>query len=278
MIRVGEFADPIFEKRKEFWLQHLKLDLQWVDFSAEQLADPVAMLKSKDVDGVLMPTGFSQSLLAASNRIPTEVREVSLVDSIVRLQDKLWIRSYLRVALHQQILLHAPSLDTHSIVYVTGSDAQARMCAAIAIRMGFQKIILIAEDHEEAQRIVADISKGFFDLDFKLLRETELTLQPNNGSLLLNTLPVETGGIVFEDLTYLNFLRKDGLVVDLPPGSGVANPLLEEATHVGIRRVAGSEIWGVRDFMFLQELGVVKLSQEEYLSQWLKFLSEEKQT
>jgi shikimate 5-dehydrogenase len=278
MIRVGEFASNVDERRKRFWLEKLQLKLQWVDFSKEQLADPVALLKTSLVEGVLVPTVFSEPLLGASTKIPTEVRECGLVDAVVRLQSILWIRSYLRSALHQLILSHAPKLDTHSIVYVTGSDAQARLCAVVAIRMGFQKIVLISENYEEAQKIVLELTKNFFSLDFRVLRETQLTLQPNNGSLLLNTLPADTGGIVFEDLTYLNFLRKDGLVVDLPFAPAIQNPLLEEATHVGVRRLAGTEIWGLRDFLFLQELGAIQISATKYHDLWTAFLSEEKQT
>jgi shikimate 5-dehydrogenase len=284
MIRVGEFTAQVDEKRKQFWLETLSLKqkLQWVDFTSEQLADPVALLKTNLVEGVIVPTQISEQLIAASTKIPTEVREAGLVDAVVRLQSILWIRSYLRSALHQLIISHAPKLDTHSIVYVTGSDAQARMAAVVAIRMGFQKIVLISENFEEAQKIVGELAKNFFSLDLRVLRETELTLQPNNGSLLLNTLGSDTGGIVFEDLTYLNFLRKDGLVVDLPlgptPQAAAQNPLLEEATHVGIRRLSGAEIWGLRDFLFLQELGAIQISASQYHTQWMTFLSEEKQT
>ncbi|MGZ5279399.1 MAG: hypothetical protein ACXWC9_05630 [Pseudobdellovibrionaceae bacterium] len=102
-------------------------------------------------------------------------------------------------------------------------------------------------------------------------------MQPNNGSLLLNTLQAESGGVVFEDLTYLNFLRKDGLVVDLPM-NGQSNPLLEEAKHVGILQLSGGEIWGLRDFFFLQALAVSLPSVSDYLKDWSQFLQEENQT
>jgi len=277
MIRVGEFSAEPFVLRQKFWLEKLKLPLQWVDFSGDLLANPEALLKTNEADGVLLPPFYSDLLLAASARIPTEVREAGYVDSVIRQNGAMWIRCYFREALHQLILEKASKLDTHAIAYVTGSDPLARLSAVVAIQMGFQKIVLISENHEEADQIIQQLQKLFFSLDFTLLRETELTLQPNNGSLLLNTLQAESGGVVFEDLTYLNFLKKDGLVVDLPILHH-ANPLLEEAKHVGILQLSGDEIWGLRDFFFLQALAVPLPMVSDYLKVWSQFLQEEKQT
>ncbi len=278
MIRVGEFSAQPFEPRKKFWLEQLKLNLTWVDFAAEQLADPASMLKSDAIDGVLLPPEHSPALLAASARIPEDVREAGLVCSLVRENGKLWMRADLQKALHELILQRASQLDTHSIVYVTGSDAQARLCIVIAVKMGFQKIVLISEHEEQSEALVESLKKLFFGLDFRLLKETELTLQPNNGSLLLNTLTSETGPIVVEDLTYLNFLRKDGLVVDLPLVCG-ENSLMDEAKHVGIRNLSGIEIWGLRDYLFLRALKVEALpSEEDYQKSWSLYLSQEKRT
>jgi hypothetical protein len=273
MIRVGEFSAEIFEKRKKFWIENLKLPLQWVDFSAEALTHPEALLKSAEVDGVLMPALHSEIFLSGSARIPTEVREAGVVDSIIRQNGTMWIRCFLREALHQLILERASRLDTHSIAYVTGSDSIARLCIVVAVQMGFQKIVLISESQDEAQNLVQQLQKLFFSLEFTVLHESELTLQPNNGSLLLNTLSADIGSVVFEDLTYLNFLKKEGLVVDLPMGA-LTNPLLDEAEHVGIRHLASGEIWGLRDLLFLRTLSpqILSLSEADYLKAWTDFL------
>lgn len=276
MIRVGEFQSEIETRRKQFWLERLKLDLQWVDFTPEQLLQPEALLKSSAVDGVLMPPWHSDTFLGGSAKIPSEVREAGLVDSVVRQNGAMWIRCFLRESLHRLILEKAPKLDTHAIAYVTGSDPVAKLCITTAAQMGYQKIVLISEKKEEAESIVQKLQKLFFSMQFTILGETELTLQPNNGSLLLNTLPVATGGVVFEDLTYLNFLKKEGLVVDIPL-NGASNPLLEEAKHVEVRHLSGEEIWGLRDFLFLQTLSPKFVSsEEEYLKAWIQFLGEGK--
>jgi shikimate 5-dehydrogenase len=278
MIRVGELSPQPFELRKKFWQDLLKLELQWVEFSTEQISDPVALLKSSDVDGVLLPPEHSDAFLSSSARIPSEVREAGLVDSIVRQNGALWIRCFLRESIHQLILKRASKLDTHSIAYVTGADPLARACIGVAVQMGFKKIILVSEMQDEAQAMIDQYKKLFFGLEFRLLGEAELTSQPNNGSLLLNTLPIETGGAVLEDLTYLNFLNKEGIVVDLPLFVG-SNPLLEEATHVGIRRLSGVEIWGLRDWFFIKTLmPALSIPSEEYLQLWSSSLQEENKT
>ena len=157
------------------------------------------------------------------------------------------------------------------------------MCAAVAIQMGFRRIVMITSQSEEALANVQKFSRLYFDLKFQILGETELTSQPSNGSLLLNTLTPEEGGTIFDDLTYLNFLKKEGLVVDLPL-SLQSNPLLEEADHVGVRYLAGQEIWGMRDWLFLSSLLAGEMPspwsghESNYLEEWKKFLSTLKQT
>ena len=55
----------------------------------------------------------------------------------------------------------------------------------------------------------------------KYLSETEMTMQPNNGSIIINTLSHETESHILEDLPYLNYIKKEGLVVDLEFRGGI---------------------------------------------------------
>ncbi|MGZ5279398.1 MAG: hypothetical protein ACXWC9_05625 [Pseudobdellovibrionaceae bacterium] len=167
MIRVGEFSAEPFALRKKFWLEKLKLPVQWVDFSGEHLASPEALLKTDEVDGVLMPPMYSDLMLAGSTRIPTEVREAGYVDSVIRQNGVMWARCYFREALHQLILEKASKLDTHAIAYITGSDPLARLSTVVAIQMGFQKIVLISDHHQEADQIIQQLKKLFFSLDLR---------------------------------------------------------------------------------------------------------------
>jgi hypothetical protein len=263
--------------RQQFWCESLKLPIQWIDLTAELSLSAPEILKLKSVDGLLVDPELSADLIAASSRVPTEIVESGLVDSLVFDGRNLWIRCYLRESLRRSILGRAPRLDTHSLCYVTGSQALARMGASVAIQMGFRRVAMISESSEDLEVFVERLRRVFFGIDLRILKETELTLQPNNGSLLINTIPADSGSLVFEDLTYLNFLQKQGLVVDLP-FSARTNPLLEEARHTHVLELESSAVWGLRDYLFLQGIlgKEIQISETDYLSRWLDHLFEKR--
>lgn len=276
MKQVGELNFSVYEPRKKFWIETLKLPLMWKDFSNEDLNDPLATLKSDKLsDGLLLSTLFTENILTSNAKVPSEVVEAGLVDSIVRTQGVFWVRCFLKEALRQSILGKSPSLDTHSIAYITGSELMTRLSIVVAAHMGFRRFMVVTREPEAAELRIAQLKKLFFDLEIKVIKDFELTLQPNNGSLLINTYTPEDGGEVFADLTYLNFLKPEGLVVDLP-FSAKTNDLLEEAAHVKIPTLTGLEIWGTRDYFFLSAvLGPeLQMTLPNYLLQWREFINQ----
>lgn len=277
MKRVGELSFTVYEPRRKFWLDILKLPLDWKVFSEEELNDPLDTLKrDQSSDGLLLSPLFTENILSSEMKVPAEVIESGFVDSTVRSQGKLWVRCFLKEAIRQSILHKSPSLDTHAIAYVTGSDEMTRLAIVVAAHIGFRRIVVVTQTPEKATARVQQLQRLFFDLEIKVIKDFELTLQPNNGSLLINTYTPEDGEVVFADLTYLNFLKPDGLVVDLP-FSPLSNDLLTEAEHVKVSSLTGVEIWSFRDFLFLRALLEEKfvISWPEYLDHWRKFLSSE---
>lgn len=279
MITVGEMSENPSDLRKKFWLEKLALPLQWHEWTEAELEDPSFLLNHSKIQGALLTSRYSDPLFKLAARKPTEVVETGHADSVIYQQGSVWLRCFLRIALRQLIMEASPSLNTHATCYITGTGSLTRMCAVVAIQMGFRHLAFVASEHHEAAAEIRGLQRLFFDLEFKLLRENELTLQPNNGSLLINTLPAETGGVIFEDLTYLNFLKKEGLVVDLPL-SFVSNPLLEEAAQAELVFLESFKIWGVRDWLFLQSLlaDQLTITLADYLKEWESFAKTEKQT
>lgn len=269
MIRVGELAEVALDLRKKLWLEKLSLPLQWRDITGDEKLEPESLIKKTDFDALIISPEYSDRLFQHAQRKPAEVVEVGFADSLVRQQNVNWLRCFLRAALKSLILKKAPALDTHSTCYVAGSGALVHMAGVVAIQLGFRRLVFISAEQERTIEDLQSLSKLYFDLQVHWLRESEMTLQPNNGSLLLNGLTPEDGGSIFEDLTYLNFLKKAGLVVDLPLSFNL-NPLLEEAEHLGIRYLSGSSLWGVRDWLFLKSLleDNFKLSVDEYVNEW----------
>lgn len=278
--KIGYLGDNMLEAQKKVWelvAQKLSLDLQYAEVPEEAKADPLHGIKNMH--------GFHALLLSPANaalfiqmwpKLPAEVVESGFADAALCERNQWWFRSFMREALKQAIIDTAPQLDTHSLAYVTGSGPEARLCAGVAAQLGFKKITFIARDQDEAQNLVDRLQRMFFDLDVKILKDTELTLQPNNGSLLLNCIAADSGESMLDDLPYLNFLKKDGLVVDLPYPQGLQQ-LIDEAKHVGVRNVDGFDLCIRKDFQFLSSLigKQFALTAEEHREMW-KSVSETK--
>ena len=272
---VGELGgDSDGGLRKNFVIEILakkfSLPIEWREVPEEWAQDPVQALRApSDWMGIWVSLPISKTLLSQWPRLPTEARESGVTDILLKEQGTWWFRCFLREALRQSIIHQAPQLDTHSLVYITGSGDIAGLCASVAIQLGFQRLILVVREGAEARELSAKIQKKYFGLDLCLILDSQLTLQPANGSLLINTYGASSGEPVLDDLPYLNFLKKEGLVVDIPYPDGL-NQLVDEAKHVGIRHIQGSEIIGLRDFLFFESMmkGQFSISREEYFSEW----------
>ena len=105
-------------------------------------------------------------------------------------------------------------------------------------------------------------------MQIDILKDTDLTLQPCDGSILINTIFSADEIQQVQNLTYLNFLKKGGVVVDLTE-SGYPD-LLTEAENINLTRISGSRLWAERDFDFLTSIfgGKLGLTETQYLEQW----------
>ncbi len=271
---VGELGESLETGRKHFVVEVLakkfSLPIEWKDLPPEWITDPILALKThSEWTGIWVHSGLSKMLLEKWSRLTTEVRESGFIDLFVKEQSTWWFRCFLREALREAIIHQAPHLDTHSFAYIVGSNESAGLGISVATQLGFRRLILVVRESIEATELAVKIQKKYFGLDLSLILDSQLTLQPSNGSLLINTFGAGTKEPVLADLPYLNFLKKEGLVVDLPFPDGVTQ-LIDEATHLGVLHISGSEIVALRDFLFLKSMmkNDFTISKEDYFSEW----------
>ncbi len=256
-----------------FWLE--KGYIQKVE-KLELLGKPEAlyMLKQKD-SFAFVDIESSPVLMELFSHQSVPMREASCFDFIHFQNEKYWPELFLMEALSQKIVLKAPKLNTHSIAYVTGSTAMVRLVIAVLFKLGFKQFNIVSDDLDQSALLVEELKRKFFSINITLIKNTELTLQPNNGSVLMNTLSFGSNSIILEDLYYLNFISKDGLVVDLNFFSA-ANNLVDEAKHVSILYLTGIEVGAYRDFLMLKSiLKDFKITFESYLDLFEKFLAKQ---
>lgn len=251
--------------RQAFWKQELNLEIT----TENQLTD-----STKDnCQAIFLDDETALELIRQSSSLRTEVIETQHADLLVLAESRWWLYSYLSEALSILMVRKAPSLNTHRKAYITGDNFYSRMAAATAIKLGFENIVFVAENPDVFEDQIASLKRKFFGLKLEVIRESELTLQSSNGSLLINTVSEAVSKTIIEDLTYLNFLEKKSSVIVEIPFSSQNNTILEEAKHAQIAFVSSSELWAFRDYLVLKNLRFSSLpSWEQYFQKWEVFL------
>lgn len=275
MKKIYEFSAEPFQLRRNFWKQNLSefAQIQFIDFnlSREELKDQFPKI-SQDMDAAFVSEAYSKIFFDLFQDISRRILEGKKIDALFRNQGGVWPHCLMRDSLHQLIVQKANKLDTQARAYVTGSDSTMRVALSTVVQLGFSEVIIVVDEVEMAESTLADAGRTFLLVKIHVLKNTELTLQPNNGSLLINTVKLDGREELIEDLSYLNFISLDGLVIDtnLFP---LTHQLMAEAENVGLRTLSGAELRAHMDWSFLNKVfGKVSLDMKEYTQKWLEFL------
>jgi hypothetical protein len=229
--------------------------------------------KYPELRACLINSSLGEMFFSTVTSIPEEVREAGLCDAIVFEDKKYWLRCFLREALKDTLIRKSGLLDTHADLYITGSGSLSQLCASVGVGLGFRRINWVAGDEKLATASIQKFQKLFFDIEINFINDNELTLQPSNGSLLINTVDEQEGTSLLEDLTFLNFMKEASVVVSLPLLQKQSK-LLHEAAELGIKGIDGIDVWGLRDYFFLRSaLGSgFSISESDYLEKWSHFI------
>jgi len=272
--KIIEFASEPFLPRRKFWQASVE-EFQKMEF-IDAHPDKEELKKNhselfQNMDAAFISEEYSGAFFEIFQNVTRRILEGRKIDSLFKTESGIWPQCLMREALHELIIQKASRLDTQMRAYVTGSGASMRVALAMLVQLGFSEINIVVDEPEMAQSILSEVNKTFLLVNFHVLRNTDLTLQPNNGSLLINTVRLEEKGELIEDLSYLNFISLDGLVVDLNL-QPVSNQLMEEAGNVGLKILSGIELQGYMDWLFLKRLfGHVSLTSAQYLQKWEEF-------
>lgn len=266
----------ISELRKKFWQEKLSdcFQVEWVQAEPDDFQK--WLKENQDFNAILFSEQYSIGPLKFLREIPTEVKNILVADSIVKELGHYIPRILLKEALRLQITERHPLLDTQGVVYVTGSEQMIRPAVAVAVQLGFSKIHLVDANVDALMEHAEFLRKKYFGINFLLIKDSELTLQPGNGTLLLNTISIASQKPLLEDISYMNFLKKDALIADIPFARGT-NLIAEEAGSIGIALISSVDLQAYRDYELLKKFEIKNLPQKsEYCSLWSEFLKQDK--
>lgn len=188
---------------------------------------------------------------------------LGLTDGMVFRDSRWWPLCAAYEVLCQRVTSIGEGLDMRASAFISGTGAMARVGIAALFRSGFRKFRILATSRDEAETLKKDISIKFFGLDLEIVPAEKIVLLAGVSSLFCNTLTeAEAPGVVTE-ISYLNFLKRPGALIDTSLNSK-PTLLLREATDSAIPTIDGWQIAARIDALWVEWAFGTKIDVEAY--------------
>lgn len=253
--------------------------IQFLKFLTEQkgwgwefeLCPEYSMDLLERVDAVSVDPLLSSLILPQISVASALVKSVGCLDSFFK-EGRTW---YPRLLIHEAIRLvlveQARDLDTRSPAFVIGDGELSRIVSSVLVEMGIRDLYLVGDlGFLEHQKEI--LMRSHFGSRFHLLPPEELTLQSVSSGILVNTVDLSEQKNLLTDLSYFNYMKSSGFVLDLNVFP-VENNLLEEAEREDLRVL--SPVLCLRQLvpLWMKQLEVpLQISDDEVCELWEQFL------
>lgn len=166
--------------------------------------------------------------------LPAQLLITKGADALVPELGQWWPRCFYFEGITRTLVQDMKKLDLRGGVFIMGATWEARVLISALTRAGFQKFIVSDVEEGRAQKLVKDLERIHFGVSFQYVQKELVTQLPGTSSIAVNILSlVEHPGLV-ADLSYLNFLRPDGVWIETHPYPE-HSPLTTEAISLGVQ-------------------------------------------
>ena len=197
--------------------------------------------------------------LQISEQWPANMLSVRSADAMVLIENQWWSRNFLIEGLVRVLNESTHSPDLSYSVLVIGATAETRAVVAVLTRLGFRNFLIADPDRQKSESFTAQFKRFYFGVSFEAIEPSRVTQLPGACSVAVNTLtPVRAQGML-DDLMYFNFLKPNGVWLDL---SLVPHnlELEQEARTVGADVKEASSVFARADWLWLKhETGIENL-------------------
>jgi shikimate 5-dehydrogenase len=162
-----------------------------------------------------------------------------------------WCRSLTYHSLCESLQGVGEMLDLEKSVLIVGAGASARAALAACAKMGFKNFNITNKFDEQGLELIREMNANFFGLNLEFVPQHRLTLLPGTNCLLINTTPPDASNDLLPELYYFNFLKKNGVVVDLTVDP-LYTQLVKEALEIKNYVIFGSELAAVSDSYWIK--------------------------
>lgn len=149
--------------------------------------------------------------------LPADLLSLRAVDAFVPDTGSWWPRCFYFEGIIRTLVRDLKNLDLGSGVFIMGATWEARVIVAALTRAGFNKISLSDVDDARGQRMVKELERLNFGSNFQYVQRSMVTQLPGTSSIAINVLSLVEHPELVSDLSYLNFLRPNGIWIETQP-------------------------------------------------------------
>lgn len=193
-------------------------------------------LDLSDLEGfnaALVPLSSGKGSIEKFQVLPTQVRKLEVLDSLFLESGTLLPRLIIPEALRQFLVYSVKDIDIREPAFIVGDTPIVRVAGSVLADMGYGTIYLVG-DSDALQTEKAILKRAQFGVQYQIVNPENLTLQAVSASLLINTASLPEGDLFLNDLSYFNYMKPEGVVLDLNPVDE-EKPLLKEAVDANLR-------------------------------------------
>lgn len=175
---------------------------------------------------------------------PAQTERVKLLESLdclLTVQGKQWPQLLMVDAIKRTIRRKTKTLDLNCTAYVVGETSEVRPLVMVATELGFARVTLVSTDEKFLADEIKFLSRRLVGVKIEPVLTSDLTLQPQDTKLLLNSFNLHKHKEYLHDLAYFNFMVSGGVVVDMH-SDGPHQVLQEEAAKAQLACITPPEI------------------------------------
>lgn len=238
MIKIKNWTEDQSEKIVGLLKAELNWSVEITKADASEILDPLELKK-----WTVHKFEISQSpqLLVHFPSVPERVQLLEAMDCLIEVHAKLWPDLLLTHAIKRALRRKVQTLDLNKAAYVVGEGSAIRPLVMAATELGFSRVCLVSNNIAWLEKERIFLSRRLVGIQFDIVLTSDLTLQPQDTNLLLNSFNLHKNKEYLQDLAYFNFMVSGGVVVDLN-AEGPHQILQEEATKAQLTCIKPDEV------------------------------------
>ncbi|RME14721.1 MAG: hypothetical protein D6797_08170 [Bdellovibrio sp.] len=237
-------------------------EVSFVESTPATLEDDLKQAK-KEFDCIRIGQGLGTFVFQELEYWTAQSELIGATDTLHFLNQKWWPHIFLLSGVQSCLSKKGVYLDLDAAALVVGAGTAARVICVALIQAGIKSIKISNQFREQANELICHLKKHFFSVDFEFIPKERLIDLRGVHGVAVNTTPFSQENDILNELYYLNFLKRPGIVIDfeLHPNP---SKLIEEAQAVGAHTISGYDIVAETDKAWVTHVFNKSFDIEEY--------------